>query len=175
MTRRFVIVVASLFLISALQADELYHSDDRESIIKAARQIIVADPNCALITIDADHQPRARTVTASPPSRDMTIWITTRASTRKVQQIKDNAKVTLYFNDDVEGSYVSVMGTASLYPDLESAGVENWFPDAAFKGFYPNYPDGFVLIEVKPTWLEVMGRGIKGHPETWRPQAVKFE
>lgn len=152
--------------------DELYLAEDESKILSAARAIIAEDSNCALITIDAEGRPRARTVKASAPDEDMTIWIATRPSTRKVKQIQQNDKVTLYFNDDAKSSYVSVMGRATLHDDLATKEAKSFFDKSSLKKFWPNYPDNYVLIKVVPTWIEVMGHGVEGHPETWRPQAV---
>ena len=170
------IITIGLAVFSANAVDgELYRETDEATILAAARAIIAEDPNCALITIDGKGQPRVRTVRASTPEEDMTIWIATRPSTRKVKQIRTNNRVTLYFNDDEKSSYVSVMGRATLHDDLQTKEKENFFEEVALKRLWPKYPEGYLLIKVTPIWIEVMGHGIEGHPETWRPQAVVFE
>ena len=99
---RVAFVLAWALMLASLDArgaeDELYIASPAAVILGAAREIIRADPDGALITIDAEGQPRARTVTTRPPDADMTIWIATRPDTRKVAQIRNNARVTLYFN-----------------------------------------------------------------------------
>jgi general stress protein 26 len=173
--KKAVFVIACIFLASFVCADELYSSDDRETIIAAARKIIEDDPDCAFITVGLDGQPRARTITTSPPADDMTVWLATRPSTRKVEQIRKNPKVTLYYNNDDKNSYLSIMGIATLHPSLESRSVENWFSEPIFRGFWPNYPENFLLIEVKPIWIEVTGEGVAMEPKGWRPQAAEFK
>jgi general stress protein 26 len=173
--KQLVFVMAGCLLLTFVCAEDLYRSDDRETIIAAAREIMKDDPDCALITVGLDGQPRARTLTASPPADDMTVWLATRPSTRKVEQIKKNPKVTLYYDDDDKNSYVSIMGVATLHPSLESRGVKSWFSEPIFRGFWPNYPENFVLIEVKPVWLEVTGEGVAMEPKAWRPQAAEFK
>lgn len=154
---------------------ELYREASEVIILEAAREIIAEDPYCALITIDEGGHPRVRTVRGSAPNEGMTIWIATRPSTRKVNQILANNKVTLYFNNDETSSYVSLMGRATLHDDLETKEKENFFEEEDLKRFWPQYPKDYLLIKVIPFWIEVMGHGIKGHPETWRPQAVILE
>lgn len=166
-------VAACLVSLGARGAqDELYRVDDEAKILSAARAIIADDPNCALITLDADGQPRARTVRTSTPEDDMTIWIATRPATRKVQQIRENDKVTLFFDDDARLSYVSVMGRATLHEDLATKKAKSFFDEAELELFFPDYPEDYLLIRVEPIWIEVLGHGVEPHPELWRPQAV---
>ncbi len=172
----FGLTAISLVVLTVNAGDEeLYKADDETTILAAARAIIGDDPNCALITIDPEGQPRVRTVRASTPEEDMTIWIATRPSTRKVKQIQQNDKVALYFNDDAKSSYVSVMGRATLHDDLDTKEKKNFFDEDSLERFWPHFPDNYLLIRVEPIWIEVMGHGIEGHPETWRPQAVVLE
>lgn len=157
---------------ASAQTREIYRAAETSAILDAARAIIAQDPDCALITIDGSGQPRVRTVTASPPEDDMTIWIATRPATRKVKQIEQHAKVSLYFNDDAQGSYVSVMGTAKLHNDLATKEAKDFYARSVRDAFWPNYPDDYLLIEVTPQWIEVIGHGIAAHPQTWRPQGI---
>jgi general stress protein 26 len=163
---------------SAVRAEaqyaELHLAADEEAALAAARAIIAADPIAAMITVDADGQPRVRSVNASVPEADMTIWIATRPDTRKVAQIRENANVTLYFNVDATASYASIMGTATIHTDSATLATKNFFAEEELRAFWPDYPENFVLIRVQPSWLEVTGHGIGAHPESWRPQAVVF-
>ncbi len=153
---------------------ELYRIDDEQSILRAARAIIAADSVAALVTIDADGQPRVRSVNASTPEQDMTIWIATRPDTRKVEQIRRNPNVALYYNDDEALSYVSIMGIATLHDDLATKDAKNFFDDSVLRALWPDYPRDYLLIRVTPRWIEVIGHGISAHPQTWRPQAVEI-
>lgn len=153
---------------------ELYRIDDERTILAAARAIIASDSVAALVTIDADGQPRVRSVNTSAPEEDMTIWIATRPDTRKVEQIRLNPNVALYYNDDAALSYVSIMGTATLHTDLETKEAKNFLEESVLRNFWPDYPRDYLLIQVTPTWIEVTGHGISAHPQTWRPQAVEL-
>ena len=86
-------------------------------------------------------------MTARPPDEDMTIWIATRPDTRKVAQIRNNAQVTLYFNDDEKLSYVTVMGSAKLHDDLATLQAKNWYPEERLRMFWPDFPKTFYWLE----------------------------
>ncbi|MDZ7806265.1 MAG: pyridoxamine 5'-phosphate oxidase family protein [Gracilimonas sp.] len=153
---------------------ELYTAAERQDIIAAARAIIEDDPTAALVSIDSLDRPRIRSVDTSKPDSSMTIWIATRPDTRKVDQIRGNPNVALYYNDDLQISYVSIMGTALLHDDIETIEANNPFSDEWTSRFFPDYPKNMLLIEIRPTWMEVMGQGIAASEDTWRPQAVTF-
>jgi general stress protein 26 len=50
-----------------------------------------------LRTQDEEGRSQARTVNRFPPEEDMTVWIATSTLTRKVQQIRRDPRVTLYY------------------------------------------------------------------------------
>lgn len=154
--------------------EELYAPAEREAIIAAARAIIAADPVGALISVDSLGRARVRSVNTTTPDSTMTIWVATRPDTRKVDQIMGNPNVTLYYNTDEEGSYVSIMGQAHLIMDQEYIESNNPFSEAWTQQFFPEFPENMVLIEIEPIWMEVMGQGISASEDTWRPQAVTF-
>ena len=171
---------------AASDRDQLYRSDSPEEIVRAARLLMESDENMALVTVDGDGQPRVRTVRAflsdvdpADPRSTMTVWVMTRESTRKVEQIRQHPEVTLYFNDDPTVSYLTVMGTATVHTDPELPAIKSMLARKELEGyadfFWPEFPNGFVMIEIRPNWIEFMGPGIKNHPEHWRPQAVEFD
>ena len=154
--------------------EELYTVADREALLSAARSIIESDQTAALVSVDSDGRPRIRTVNTTKPDSAMSIWIATRPGTRKVDQIRHNPNVALYYNVDNEISYLSIMGTAILHEDLETIQTRNPFGEQWTRQFFPEYPNNMLLIEIQPTWLEVMGHGIAASDTDWRPQAVSF-
>lgn len=154
--------------------EELYISAERGDIIAAARDIIAADPVGALISVDSLGRARVRSVNTSSPDSTMVIWVATRPGTRKVEQIEGNPNVTLYYNNDDQGNYVSIMGQATLHEDHTFIQANNPFTEEWTNRFFPEYPDNMILIEIKPVWMEVMGQGISASEDTWRPQAVTF-
>lgn len=161
--------------------EERYRATDEATILAAARALMFADENVALVTIDSTGQPRVRTVRAFPaevdsadPARGMTVWIMTRRSTRMIEQIRHHPKVTLYFNDDAALSYLTIMGEAFLHADPENEEAKRFYDDEYAAFFWPDIKKDFVMIQVKPRWIEFMGPDVPNHPENWRPQFVEF-
>lgn len=167
--------------------DSLNLAADPVAVLASARQLMEADSNAALVTVDADGRPRVRTVLtmlgdvdAADPGRGVTVWIMTRRGSRKVSQIADNAKVTLYYDDDAAVRYATLMGTAFVHTDPEHPDARRFYrsrliDEESIRYFWPAFPDDFAMIEVRADWLEYMGQA-DHHPDaaTWRPQAVVF-
>ncbi|MEQ1923114.1 MAG: pyridoxamine 5'-phosphate oxidase family protein [Pyrinomonadaceae bacterium] len=190
--RSYLILVAFLLLTCSLvfaqkplpkDAREPYKVDDEKTLLESARSLMIADKYAALITVDDDGIPRARTVVTqlgtldlTRPDKGLTVWILTRRSTRKIEQIKKNPKVTLYYNDDAKESYVTLMGTATIYTDPNNPEAKKFYTDEQAKYFWPDLKKDFAMISVKPMWMEVLiWPTIKNHPDNWRPQAVVFK
>src|SRR5512146_1466111 len=57
----------------------------RADWIAAAREIMAAQTYCALATPDEDGRPQIRTMNPFPPEEDMTVYMATSTSTRKVR------------------------------------------------------------------------------------------
>lgn len=162
---------------------DLYRVDDEAAILDAARALINADKYAAFVTVDANGAPRARTVLTqigpADPSRadkGFTIWIMTRRSTRKVEQIRKNPRVTLYYNDDAKESYVTIMGVATIHTDPKDPEAKKFYDEGYAKFFWPDLEKDFIMISVKPIWLEALVMPvIKNNRDNWRPQSVVFK
>ncbi len=146
----------------------------REKLILAAREIMDAAGTCALITLDEEHIPMVRTMDPFPPAEDLTVWFGTNSESRKVQQIKNNPNVTLYYLDSDASGYVVIHGTAQLVDDPEEK-QKRW--KDSWEAFYPNNREDYLLIRVSPEWMEILSttRGITGDPKTWETPVVKFD
>ena len=143
-------------------------------LLTAAKEIMTAASTCALITIDEEGRPRVRVMDPFLPESDFKVWFGTNPKSRKVNQIKKNPKVTLYYLDSDASGYVMIHGTARLVDDKkkkEKYWKEEW------EAFYPNRPEGYLLIKVTPEWMEVISisRGISGDTITWQPSKILFE
>lgn len=156
-----------LVLAGAAQAD-----DERSDVLTQARQTIEAARYAALVTIDDDGQPRARTVDPFLPDEDFVVWVATRPVTRKVEQIRGNQSVTLYYFDAERRNYVTIMGTARLVDDATVKRSKRRPEDS--DRLYPDFPDDYLLIEITPLWLEGILPGYRGDKETWQPVSVEF-
>ena len=160
---------------------ELYKVASDSAILSAARALMIADSNVAVVTVDSIGQPRVRTtkafvspVDAADPAKGVTVWIMTRLTTRKVDQIRRHPQVTLYFNNDDRIEYATIMGTATIHRDPNHPQARKFYEGGYKDFFWPDFPKDFVMIEVRPFWLEYLGPAIAAHADTWRPQAVVF-
>ena len=164
-----------VFLISTFgysqQAENNQNND--AVLISVAKKIMQSAKTCALVTIDDEGRPRVRTMDPFPPEEGLIVWFGTNSNSRKVIQIQENSKVTLYYEDIDKTGYAMIHGIASIINDLAEK-EKHW--KAKWKDFYPNFPNDYLLIKVVPQWMEVVSetRGITGNPKTWEPQKVTF-
>jgi len=166
----------TLFLIAANEGLGQEKGKDkltREQLIAAAREVMAAAGNCALITIDESGEPRVRVMDPFPPDSNMIVWLGTNPNSRKVEQIRNNPHVNLFYFDASGQGYVTIAGTARLVDDPEEKN-ERWKTE--WEAFYPNHAEAYLLIEVTPDWLEVLSgkHGISGDAKTWKPPTVVF-
>jgi general stress protein 26 len=147
---------------------------DRARLIAAAREIMQAQTYCALITIDQAGRPQVRTMNPFPPEEDMTVWIATNTSSRKVQQIRNDPRVCLYYADHSKATgYVALTGRAVLIDDMsEILKRKRAYWDTAFPGL-----KNLVLIKVVPEQLDVLNykQGALADTGTWRTPSIKFD
>jgi general stress protein 26 len=146
---------------------------DRAAIVKAAREVMLKARYCALITIGPGGQPQARPVDPFAPEEDLTVWIATNPVTRKVKEIRDDARVTLMYLDPAGDGYVTLIGKATLVGDpAEKARL--WKDD--WLAFYKdkNRGDDYQLIRVVPSRVEIVSgaHGLANDPQSWRPVSV---
>ena len=146
---------------------------DRAALIAAAREIMTAQTYCALITIDETGRPQVRTMNPFPPEEDMTVWFATNTRSLKIQQMRKDPRVTLYYADHANAAgYVALAGKAQLIEDMaEILKRKRAYWDQAFPGL-----KNLVLIKVVPERLDVLDykAGTQPNPETWRPPSVEF-
>jgi general stress protein 26 len=146
----------------------------RAELIAAAREIMAGQQYCALITQNEQGLSQARTVNPFPPEDDMTVWIATSTLTRKVQQMRRDPRVTLYYANHAQATgYVAITGKAVLVDDrAEMIKRKRAYWDTAFPGF-----KNLVLIKVIPEHLDVLNysRGAQGDPVTWHAPSVEFK
>jgi len=145
-------------------------SDD--DLINAAKEIMIEAETCALITLDEEGRPRVRVMDPFIPENDLTVWFGTNAKSRKVDQIKKDPRVTLYYLDSDSSGYVMIYGNAQIVADENEK--NKWWKDK-WNDFYPNKKN-YLLIKVSPIWMEVISesRKIVGDTITWQPSKVLF-
>ena len=143
-------------------------------LYSAAREIMTAAGTCALITLDEEGLPRVRAMSPFIPESDFTVWFGTNSKSRKVNQIKKDPRVTLYYLDSDASGYVMIHGIAQIVYDPKEK-EKRWKDE--WKAFYPNRPEGYLLIKVSPKWMEVSSnkRGVFSDTLTWQPPVVRFD
>jgi len=171
-TFRFLILVSIVFIFTDLTGQTETVTD--EFLINAAQEIIQGTETCALITLDSTGYPQVRTMEVLPVEENFTVWFGTNKNSRKVQQIKHDTRVTIYYADPSGSGYVVLNGNAEIVND-ETEKEKHWQED--WDQFYPDREEIFILIKVKPTRLEVVSykHNITGDPVTWRAQFVEFD
>lgn len=173
---RFFTIACLLLLIPILSFGQHAHSKDSTvtQIKEVARALMTAAPNCALITVDANGIPRVRMMDAFHPEKDFTVWFGTNPKSRKVAQIKKNSNVTLYYAEKNNSGYVVLHGEAQLISNKKE---KERYWKSEWEAFYPDKEESYVLIKVKPKWMEVVSytNDLIGDKETWEPPSVHFD
>ena len=139
-------------------------TSDEQKIVSIMRDNYL---HANLATCDGD-QPRVRIV--SPVVEDdMSIWVTTRSTSRKVKQLRENPKICLAFVEPPDGDKsVTIIGEASIVPDLEKR--RRIWKLAPFD-LYEHFPDGpdsddFCLLKImvnRIEWREIGTGALKIH------------
>jgi general stress protein 26 len=144
----------------------------KDKLIIAAREIMDASSTCALITLDYEFVPMVRIMDPFPPESDFTVWFGTKAESRKVNHIKNNPNVSLYYQDSDTSGYVVIHGKAQIIDDQKEK-QKRW--KEAWETFYNR--EGYLLIKVSPEWMEILSttRGIIGDQKTWQTPIVRFD
>jgi general stress protein 26 len=174
---KYIFLIALIFQFSTFTSMGQQIEFNDSSIAKlttAAREIMSAAGTCALITLDEEGRPRVRAMDPFAPESDFTVWFGTNSKSRKVNQIENDPRVTLYYLDGDASGYVMIHGRAQLINDLfekEKRWKDTW------EAFYKDKTEDYLLIKVSPIWMEVSStsRGIYGDTITWEPPKVIFE
>jgi predicted pyridoxine 5'-phosphate oxidase superfamily flavin-nucleotide-binding protein len=104
----WLLALSTALPISVVRAqDKRPISHERDSLIAAALDVMKASRYCVLITVDSAGQPHARAMDPFPPEEVLTIWLGTNSRSRKVREIRDNPRVTLYYADPEGGGYMA--------------------------------------------------------------------
>jgi general stress protein 26 len=177
-TPKGLVSIAILILISLpfsgfSQLTEQGSANADQHLIAAAKEIMNSEGSCALISIDDEGIPRVRAMDPFAPEEDLTVWFGTNSRSRKVDQLKKDPRVTLYYLDEDASGYVIVQGVARLVNDPKEKD-KRW--KVEWEAFYPDKTKDYLLIEVTPIWMEVLSppRGISADPVTWQPPIVNF-
>lgn len=141
---------------------------------QVAMEVIEHSGTCTLISLDSTGHPRARVMDPFPVEDDFVVWFGTNPKSRKVAEINNDARVVVHYYDKPNGAYVSVYGEGEIITDKNSI---NKYWKSAWQTFYPKYPNGYALIKVIPSRIEVLSEshGILGDSITWQPASIEFK
>ena len=119
---------------------------DEQSIVSLMKENSL---HAYLATCDGD-QPGVRPV--SPIVEDnMSIWVTTYSTSRKVKQIRQNPKICLAFVEQPNGDKAAiVVGEAQMIPDMEEKRRVWKLATFDLSEHFPNGPDSdeFCLLRI---------------------------
>ncbi len=101
------------------------------------------------------------------------IWVGTRSDLKKVDEIWNNPKITLAFEDSREDANLVVYGNAFIETDNQIK-KRYWRP--TWKLFFPDGPkvDDYVAIRIEPIKLEILNFKRNITPEPFGLKAAKL-
>ena len=145
--------------------------DKQITIETAAVEIMTKAKYCALITVDENGQPHARTMDPFLPNENFVVWLATNPKSRKVTHIKNNPKVALYYFEPSLPGYVTINGVAELVSDKNEKNL-HWKDE--WDEFYPDQDSSYLLIKIDPVRMEVVNYkyNIVGDTITWAAPSV---
>ena len=107
---------------------------------------------------------------STQPQDDLTLYTTSFAAARKIEQIKNDNNVHVTFGLDPKNwmlPYVNIVGTAEVLTDPE---IKKKCWHEILTQFFDGPEDpGFVVIKITPSLIEYMGPGAV-EPETYKPE-----
>lgn len=169
-----VAVILASAVVPLCAADE-QKSEEGTDVVAVAKQLMERARYCALVTTGPDGRAEARIMDAFSPEADLTVWLATNAAARKVEQIRKNPQVTLFYWDKASFGYVTLIGEATLVDDPAEK-AKHWKEE--WSDFYADGSRGadYLLIRVRPLRLEIvsMADGLLNDPETGRPVQHQF-
>jgi general stress protein 26 len=172
---RYLIIMIIFILPLSIWAQEVQPSNhDRDTLIKTARELIESTRYCALITLNETGHPQVRTMDPFSPEEDMVVWFGTNPKSRKVKEIRNDSRTTLYYEAPNGAGYVVLKGHAYLIDDQEKK-MRYWKKE--WDAYYSDQKSNYILIKVIPDELEIVDykHGIIGDSETWAVPNVKFK
>jgi general stress protein 26 len=145
----------------------------KKDLKEITREIMKEAKACALITMDSLGIAHARAMDPFLPEEDFTVWMATNPKSLKVQQLKNNKKVTLYYFDKESVSYVSLQGVASI---INAKKEKENFWKTAWKNFYKNRTTEYLLIKFTPKKANIVSERyqILGDSITWETAQLNF-
>jgi general stress protein 26 len=167
----FVISIPSILIYA--QNINITEEISRDSLLKVSHMIIDSARCSVLVSVDNEGRPHAREMDPFAPDDNMIIWFATNPNTRKVQQIRNNPNVAVFYYDTKGLSYVSINGKAELVNDPAEK-EKHW--KTYWKRYYPDRDKDMILIKVVPERMELISYKYKlfWKNESFMPQYIEF-
>jgi general stress protein 26 len=165
-----------IFLIplGALAQEKESKTYDPDTLLAATKELMSVARYCALITLDQSGHPNVRMMDPFPAEDDLVVWFGTNKYSRKVQEIRDDSRVTLYYQLPGAGGYAVIRGEASLVDDPKK--IERYWKKE-WEQFYPDRKDTYLLVKVIPKQLEIIDykHQIAGESNTWTVPSLELK
>ena len=167
------LVIILIFPLGILAQENKLSIHDRDTLITAAKEIMVAAKYCALITLDKSGHPQVRTMDPFSPEVDLIVWFGTNSNSRKVNEIRNDSRTTLYYESPNAAGYVVIKGHAFIIDDQEKK-LRYWKRE--WDRFYSDKNANYILIKVVPVKLEIIDykHGFTGDSKTWAVPYIEF-
>jgi general stress protein 26 len=146
-----------------------------DNLLKAASSAIASAKYCWLATPGEGGLVNARPMGRTPRASDddeLLIRFVTDGRSRKIAEIRSNAKVTVIVQKEAEDAYFTLLGDAEIRPRAcEDArfwrdGYRVYFP-------YPGDVESAAFVEVRVRRLELWMRGVTPEPFGLRPTVLE--
>ena len=172
---RTTILILSIFffLASAFTQTDPDSKSENEKRRAAAKEIMTEAWICAMITQDSTGLMNVRTMQPFSPEEDLTVWFGTNALSRKVQDIKANDNIVLYYTSTDASGYVVLHGKADL---IDDDGLKQKYWMESWADFYPDR-SLFLLIKFVPESIEILSNKhqITSDSPSWRVPAINLK
>jgi general stress protein 26 len=128
---------------------------------------------CLLATM-GDGGIDARVLQPFPPESDLSVWLGTSATSRKVAQLRADSRATLVYQDDGKSACVTLRGHVTLVDSLDERRKRfrsSWW------AFWPDGPEGddYLLLRFQPSRIEVWDATRRVTPEPFGLRSAQLE
>lgn len=144
-----------------------------DELLLIARETIDKVPLCFAITVDSSVA-HARVVEASKLAEDWSVRFMTSRRCRKIREMDRSGRLTLAYQYDPEGAYVTLEGRPTLIDDVDVK--RSLWKDNSYRWF-PGGPEdsNVVVVELSTERIELWSSGRDVMPEPKGLSAVVLE
>ncbi len=133
---------------------------------KSIRELTTGHKVVGFITIGEDGKPNCRAMMTQEAEPDMDLWFAARLDSEKVDELRKNPKVGLYYYNTQDWSYATIGGVVEVIKDTARF-KKYWKED--WRRWFPNGPDdpNAVLLKVDADVVtyEDGGEPVPFHPK----------